>query len=155
VRYCHKFENVFMWSTRYSFRILIKLEFSRHVFQETQMSNFIKIRPVWVELFHADGQTDGWTDGKTDMTKLLIDFLNFSNAPENHICVRRLLLIMGQLLMVGSHLWWWKLNRCLAITVDSLWIRLLTVRPGFIYYYYYYLYLLHSHCEQLVTSLQQ
>ena len=34
------------------------------------MSNFINIRPVGVELFHADGRTDG----ETDMTKLTVAF---------------------------------------------------------------------------------
>jgi hypothetical protein len=33
-RYCHKYENVFMWSTRYSCRILLKLEFSRQIFEK-------------------------------------------------------------------------------------------------------------------------
>jgi hypothetical protein len=36
--------------------------------------NFIKIRPVRVELFHAEGQTD--------MTKLTVAFRNFANAPK-------------------------------------------------------------------------
>ena len=39
------------------------------------MPNFIKIRPVGAELFYADGQTD--------MTKLLVAFLSFTNAPQN------------------------------------------------------------------------
>jgi hypothetical protein len=39
------------------------------------MPNFIKIRPVGAELFHADGQTD--------MTKLLVAFRSFTNAPQN------------------------------------------------------------------------
>ena len=58
-RYCHKSRNVFMQSTRYSWRILMKLEFSRHIFRKkkAQISNIIKIRPVGAELFHADGQT--------------------------------------------------------------------------------------------------
>jgi len=34
----------------------------------------MKIRPVGAELFHADGQTD--------MTKLIVVFLNFSKAPK-------------------------------------------------------------------------
>jgi hypothetical protein len=38
-------------------------------------SNFMKIRPVGAEFFHADGQTD--------MTKLLITFRDFANAPKN------------------------------------------------------------------------
>ena len=33
VRYCRKCENVFVWSIRYYFRILMKLEFSRHIFE--------------------------------------------------------------------------------------------------------------------------
>jgi hypothetical protein len=40
------------------------------------MSNLIKIRPVGAELFRADG----WTD----MTKLIVTFHNFPNAPENN-----------------------------------------------------------------------
>jgi len=35
----------------------------------------MKIRPVGVELFHADGHTD--------MTKLTVAFRNFAKAPEN------------------------------------------------------------------------
>jgi len=27
------------------------------------------------------GQTDGWTNGQTDMTKLVVAFRNFQNAP--------------------------------------------------------------------------
>ena len=34
----------------------------------------MKIRPVGAELFHADDQTD--------MTKLIVDFSNFSKAPK-------------------------------------------------------------------------
>jgi len=39
----------------------------------------MKIYPVGAELFHADGRTDG----PTDMTKLIIVFRNFANAPKN------------------------------------------------------------------------
>jgi len=39
----------------------------------------MKLRPVGAELLHADGRTDG----QTDMTKLIVAFLNFANAPEN------------------------------------------------------------------------
>jgi hypothetical protein len=34
--------------------------------KNTQIPNFMKIRPVRTELFHADGGTDGWTVGQTD-----------------------------------------------------------------------------------------
>ena len=46
-------------STRYCCLILMKLEFFFGKFSKnTQISNFMKIRPVGAELFHADGQTD-------------------------------------------------------------------------------------------------
>jgi hypothetical protein len=45
-----------MQSTGYSSQILMKLEFSTHIFGEKkkQISNVMKISPVTVELFHAD-----------------------------------------------------------------------------------------------------
>jgi len=42
----------------------------RHCLKKTQVSNFMKIRPVGVDLFLEDGQTD--------MTKLLGAFRNFA-----------------------------------------------------------------------------
>jgi hypothetical protein len=39
----------------------------------------MNILPVGAELFHADGQTDG----RTDLTKLIVAFCNFANAPKN------------------------------------------------------------------------
>jgi len=42
--------------------------------------DFIKIRPVGTELFHADRRTCG---ERTDMTKLIVAFRNFANAPKN------------------------------------------------------------------------
>ena len=32
----------------------------------------------------TDGQTDRETDRETDMTKLLVSFLSFANAPKNY-----------------------------------------------------------------------
>jgi hypothetical protein len=40
--------------------------------------NFMIIRPVGAELFHADGRTY-----MTYMTKLVVAFRNFANAPKN------------------------------------------------------------------------
>jgi len=52
------------YHTRYSCQILIKLGFSQQIFRKnTQISNFIKIRPVGVELFLAYSRTDGQTWG--------------------------------------------------------------------------------------------
>ena len=43
----------------------------------------MQIQPVGAELFHADTHTDG----RTDMTKLVVAFGNFANAPKK--CTRR------------------------------------------------------------------
>ena len=37
----------------------MKREFSRQIFEKSPIWNFIKICLVGVELFHADGRTDG------------------------------------------------------------------------------------------------
>ena len=35
-------------------KVLMKLEFSRHIFENTHISNFMKIRLVGAELFYAE-----------------------------------------------------------------------------------------------------
>jgi len=40
--------------------------------QNTPISNFMKIRGLEAELFHAHGRTDGRTDEQTDMMKLIV-----------------------------------------------------------------------------------
>jgi len=42
----------------------------------------MKIRPLGAELFHADGRTDRLTD----ITKLIVAFRNFVNAPRTLHC---------------------------------------------------------------------
>jgi hypothetical protein len=64
--------------------ILLKLEFLDRFSNNTQIWNFMKIRPVEAEFFDADGRTDRQTrqtDRQTDMTKLMVIFRNFVNAP--------------------------------------------------------------------------
>ena len=59
-----------------------------------QILNFIKIRPVGPEMFHAGG----WTDRRTDMTKLIVAFA----------ILRRLLTTEGNLyywIFLFSILW--------------------------------------------------
>jgi len=43
----------------------------------------MKIRPVGVELSHADRQIGRQADRQTDMTKLIDAFGDFPNAPSN------------------------------------------------------------------------
>jgi len=47
-----------MQSTRYSYQILNKLEFSPQIFEKYSKPHFMKNRRVEVELIHADGRTD-------------------------------------------------------------------------------------------------
>jgi len=44
----------------------MKLEFSQKFSNDIQILNFMKIRPVGIELFHAEGRLDERTDGRTD-----------------------------------------------------------------------------------------
>ena len=55
------------------------LEFSWQIFfsKNTQIPNFVIIRPVGAEMPHVDG----WTDGQTDMTKLIVTLRNFLKEP--------------------------------------------------------------------------
>ena len=70
----------FFWSsckiTRYSCLIVMKFGFSRHIMEESHISNFIKIHPLGAEMFHADR--------RTSITKLIIAIRHFANAPEDH-----------------------------------------------------------------------
>jgi len=75
-----------MSSARCSCKILIKPQFYRHAFEKYQISNFTKLLLVGAELLHADRWTDGRTEGgmggHTDMTKVIVAFRNFANAPK-------------------------------------------------------------------------
>jgi len=65
----------------YSCQILVTLEFSRQIFEKKNppIPNFMKIRQVGVEMFHADVRNKR----RTDVTKLIDAFRNFANAPKN------------------------------------------------------------------------
>jgi len=60
-------------------------EFSGQFSKNTQMPNFMKIRPVGAEVFHADG----WTDRQIHMTRLIVAFRNFANARRNYPASKR------------------------------------------------------------------
>jgi len=54
-----------MWSVRYTWLILIKLEFLDIFSKNTQISSFMKICPVAAE-FQADEQMDGHSDWQSN-----------------------------------------------------------------------------------------
>jgi hypothetical protein len=58
-RYCHKSRNVFMQSTRYSWRILMKLEFPRHIFRRKLKYQILLKSVQWEPScsMRTDGQT--------------------------------------------------------------------------------------------------
>jgi hypothetical protein len=77
----HKSTHVFMWSTRYLCQMLMKLNFLCIFSKHNQISKFIGILAVGSELFHVDAQLDR----QTHVTKLLVVFRNFPNAPNKDI----------------------------------------------------------------------
>jgi hypothetical protein len=62
--YCHKRENVYMKSARYSCRILMKLEFSRQIFGENSNIKFHQ-NPSSGSRVVPRGRTDRRADGQT------------------------------------------------------------------------------------------
>ena len=65
-----------MYSALYYGQVLIKLDFSRYIFEKIlKTSDFAKIRLQRAELFHADG--------RTDMKKPTVAFPSFANTPTN------------------------------------------------------------------------
>jgi len=72
----------------------MNLEFCQHILsthlvntfsKNTALSNFMKIRTVGARLLHEDRWTDRQTEGRTDMTKLIVAFNKFANAPNNKL----------------------------------------------------------------------
>ena len=58
VRYGHRHIRAFMQITVIFVKFGITLNFLNNFSKNTEISNFMKIRPVGAKLFHADGQTD-------------------------------------------------------------------------------------------------
>jgi len=63
------------------------MNFFKTFLKNTQLSSFMKIRPLGDELFHANGRTDKLTDRQAgrqiDMTKLITPFSQFGESTEN------------------------------------------------------------------------
>ena len=52
-------------------------------FRKILITNLMKFRPARAELFHVDGRTNTQADRRPGMTKLIVAFRNFMNAPIN------------------------------------------------------------------------
>jgi len=52
-----------MQRTPYSRQILMKLELSRQIFENPQISNSMKIRPVRAEFFHPEEDNSSFSQG--------------------------------------------------------------------------------------------
>jgi len=76
-RYDRKCIIIFMWSTRYSCQILMKLELSRQMFGKYSNLKFHE-NPFSGSRVFPRGRTNRWTD----MTKLIVTHRNFSDAPK-------------------------------------------------------------------------
>ena len=75
----HECTSVFIWSPRYSWHDLMKLECSQQIIKKNQILILMKNRPIRAELFHTDRQTDR----QTDMMKLTVAFRNSTTWPKN------------------------------------------------------------------------
>jgi hypothetical protein len=87
-RYKQKHILVFIWSARYSCQVVMKPEFSRHVFENTQISNCNKKnRPVGAELFHADRRTDRHDEANSGFQQFCERAWKRQTNKENALCV--------------------------------------------------------------------
>jgi len=117
-RYNQKCLVVFIQCTRYSSQILMKLEFFSTVFR-----NILRCQILWKSV-RWERSCSTRIDGRTDMTKLIIAFRNFVNAPKekkeidmSNYCVLFMNIFVSVLFRCSS-LWpfspnlIWTLNLC-------------------------------------------
>jgi len=77
------------------YQIFTKIDFFDRLPKNARISIFMKICPVGVVVFHADGRTgrERWTG----MTKLIVAFRNFANTPKKWTRLSHLLIHMKDL----------------------------------------------------------
>jgi len=69
-----------MYSTRYSYQILMKLEFSRQIFKKSSNIKFHENSSSVSRVLPCDQ-----TDGLKNMKKLIVAFRKFAKAPKNEV----------------------------------------------------------------------
>jgi len=74
-----------MQSSHYSSQILTKLELSQQIFKKYSNTKFYSYGSQVLPCGRRDTQTDGRTKRKTDITKLMVAFRNFANAPKIYV----------------------------------------------------------------------
>ena len=62
----------------------MELYFYQQIFEKYSNIKFSENSFSWAEFFHAGGLTDE----QTDMTRRVVVFHNFVNAPKNYLCSR-------------------------------------------------------------------
>ena len=73
---------------RYSYQILIKLEFSRNTVVKYSYIKFHENPSSGNRVFpcgRTDGRMDRWTYAQTDMTQPIVASRNFTNAPNKNV----------------------------------------------------------------------
>ena len=66
---------------RYYYQILMKLEFSRQTLEKFSYIKFHELHPEEAEFFH--------TERRIDVTKEIVAFRSFANAPERKVQAER------------------------------------------------------------------
>jgi hypothetical protein len=123
-RYCHKCLNVFMQNAHYSCRIVIKLDFSRHIFEKRKLKYQVSSKSVqWKPSCFI--RRDRQTDRQTDVTKLIVAFSNFAERAW-HLWYTTSISLLGETTGRGS--WTPKMptqtlmeNRCWRLEATVVW----------------------------------
>jgi hypothetical protein len=101
-----------MYSILYSCHVLMKLEFSRHIFETYSNIN------IYEKLSWRVPSCSMWTDRQTNVTKLIVGFRNFAKANEKQgagVTSSGLVVIMYEVYIKTFH-WLKKVEVCYTLT---------------------------------------
>jgi len=116
-RYYHSGTNAFIQSTRYCFRILIKLDFTRQIFEEYSNIKYHE-NPSSGSRVVPSGRRYRWTDIK----KPIVDFRNSANALKNVTNCRYSCFVIITDPSDESQIWFWVfLCMLVAMNVRRCW----------------------------------